>query len=171
MNQSSDCLSDSAVTENLPICGDRLPPLIEKRFRALIARAAEREPRYDGIPAILIVEDYGVTPKREMTPAEGDAAVGWMYAWAATALAAIIEADGGDPYYPSICPAMSLVADLTFAGLPFDSGTPVAGQPNVEDVPVIGMPHDVSTPATGLTVETTSGQNGESGVPNGTSNL
>ena len=160
MNQSAETPAGLTAGEGLPTFGDSLPPVIEKKFRALIARAAEREPRYDGIPAVLIVDDIGVSPKLDMTPAEGDAAVGWLYAWAATALAALIEVDGCDPCYPSICPAMSLVAELTFAGLPFESGL---------------------SPACGTVTETAQskadvqgsnmGCNAESEVPHGTSDL
>ena len=160
MNQTTDLSSGLSVGEGLPAFGDSLPPVIEEKFRALIARAAEREPRYDGIPAVLIVDDFGVTPKRDMTLAEGDAEVGRMYAWAATALAALIEADGGDPYYPSICPAMSLVAELAFADLPFDPALLPEDGAGMETIR-----SDFDVP------DSNKNHNGNSEVPHGTSDL
>jgi hypothetical protein len=91
----------------------------EEELKALLAYCNSRESRDEGIPAILIVDDFTGTDKPARVPALADEALGSFYADLSLALAILVEAGGGDPYYPSICPAMSAIAEQTFGVFPF----------------------------------------------------
>jgi hypothetical protein len=87
----------------------------------LLAGCSTRRPRDEGIPAILIVDDFTRPEKPLMTPAPGDAELGRLYADLSLALAILVESKGGDPMYPSICPAMSAIAEWEFGHGPFNA--------------------------------------------------
>jgi hypothetical protein len=91
----------------------------EKELKALLDYCNHRETRDEGVPAILIVDDFNRANKSAMTPALTDEALGPFYADLSLALALLVEAGGGDPDYPSICPAMSAIAEQAFGTVPF----------------------------------------------------
>jgi hypothetical protein len=86
----------------------------EDELLALLNRCNTRESRDEGIPAILIVDDFTQAEKPGMVPPLDDEGLGTFYADLSLALAVLVESRGGDPYYPSICPAMSAIAEQTF---------------------------------------------------------
>jgi hypothetical protein len=91
----------------------------EEEFKSLLAECSRRDSRDEGIPAILIVDDLTQADKRLRVPTLSDEALGAFYADLALAIGVLIEASGGDPDYPSICPAMSAIAEQAFAMVPF----------------------------------------------------
>jgi hypothetical protein len=97
----------------------RLLDAHEEELKALLDYSNHRESRDEGIPAILIVDDFTRTDKPAMTPALTDEALGPYFADLSLALALLVEAGGGDPDYPSICPAMSTIAEQAFGTVPF----------------------------------------------------
>ena len=103
----------------------QLLEMYEEELKALLAFCNARETRDEGIPAILIVDDFTRAEKPMMTPALADELFGPFYADLALALAVLVEAGGGDPDYPSICPAMSAIAEQAFVSLPYSSSNPV----------------------------------------------
>ena len=80
---------------------------------AILEFCACRNTRDDGIPAILIVEEFGV-PQKKRQAMPGDETLGFYYAVLATALTMLVEMKGGDQYYPSVCLAMSAIAEKAF---------------------------------------------------------
>jgi hypothetical protein len=97
----------------------RLIDTHEKELTALLDYCNSRGTRDEGVPAILIVDDINQIPKLEMIPALTDEALGPYFADLSFALALLVEANGGDPDYPSICPAMSAIAEQAFGTVPF----------------------------------------------------
>ena len=91
----------------------------EEELEALLAYCRSRGSRDEGIPAILIVDDFACKEKPVMVPALADEGLGSFYADLSLALALLVEARGGDPYYPSICPAMSAIVEQAFGLFPF----------------------------------------------------
>jgi hypothetical protein len=85
----------------------------------ILALGSARECRNDGIPAILIIEEFGV-PQQKRQPMPGDETLGFYYAVLATALTMLVDMKGGDPVYPSVCPAMSAIAEKAFKLAPFE---------------------------------------------------
>ena len=73
-----------------------------------------RVPRADGIPTLIVLEDFFADeqPMREAAP--GDEALGLLLALWLPAFAAKIEAECKDERYPSVCPAMSALAEKFF---------------------------------------------------------
>lgn len=97
----------------------RLLDAHETELKALLDTCNQRETRDEGVPAILIVDDFNRADKTAMIPALTDEALGPYFADLSLALALLVEAGGGDPDYPSICPAMSAIAEQTFGTIPF----------------------------------------------------
>ncbi len=97
----------------------RLIDLHEQELIALLSYCKSRQTREEGVPAILILDDFTRTDKPSMHPNLGDEALKSFYADLALALALLVKSTGGDPYYPSICPAMSAIAEQAFSLLPF----------------------------------------------------
>ena len=113
-------MADKAKISNESIL--RARQLLEEHgegLEALLAYCRSRGSRDEGIPAILIVDDFARQEKPAMIPALVDEGLGRFYADLSLALALLVEAGGGDPYYPSICPAMSAIAEQAFGLLPF----------------------------------------------------
>jgi hypothetical protein len=91
----------------------------EAVLKELLAACNTRHPQDDGIPAILIVDDFTANEKTTRTPSLADVPFNQFYADLGLALAILVEAEGGDPDYPSICPAMSAIAEHSFCNIPF----------------------------------------------------
>jgi len=86
---------------------------------ALLAQCDTRDTRGDGIPTILILEDYFSPVQPARTAAPGDEGMGLLYALWLTALAAKVASDGKETTYPPACPAMSALAEKFFRIQPY----------------------------------------------------
>ena len=109
----------STITTEQSERAHRLIDLYEEELIALLSYCNSRQTREEGVPAILILDDFTRADKPSMHPRLGDEALKSFYADLAIALALLVESTGGDPYYPSICPAMSAIAEQAFSLLPF----------------------------------------------------
>lgn len=92
-----------------------------QRLEEMYQNQQKLNSRVDGIPAVLIVEDYFGSKELRRSPAPGDEALGISWAVLATAIAAVIEKNGWADKLTPVCPAMSVIAVNSFGFLPYES--------------------------------------------------
>lgn len=78
-------------------------------------------PKADGIPALLILDDFTNSGKSNSFSHPEEFTSGNEYAEMALALAILFEKHKPDEVYPSICPAMSAVIQWKFTGEPYSA--------------------------------------------------
>ena len=103
---------------------DRVFDLLNEReaeLNALLDACNQRDSTNRGIPALLIIDDLTGKEKGVFSSHVQDHGMGAQYADLALALAILVEKRGGDSHYPSICPAMSAIAEWRFSDAPFNA--------------------------------------------------
>jgi len=88
-------------------------------LEAVLQYGSCRDPREDGIPAVMILEEYG-EPQKKRQAMPGDETMGFYYAVLATALTMLVDMKGGVAHYPAVCPAMIAIAEKAFQFIPFE---------------------------------------------------
>jgi hypothetical protein len=78
-------------------------------------------PKADGIPALLILDDFTNSGSASSIPPAGEYVTGGEYAQMALALAILFQKYKPDEIYPSICPAMSAVLQWKFTKSPYNA--------------------------------------------------